>query len=388
MIRTQFHLALILLATLAPRTQPCFAQTETGQTVSLAADWQTAFDGPQSTRMVFRISRSGEGWRAVGYYVDQQMTRPISIPIVIVQGKQIQFAVSSLNGAFEGRLNDNGTAIEGKWTLRSDAKLGLSTQALTLTRATKNNAWPVPVIQGPPVIDAKLNPTFEVTTVKPHDPDVPGGGWQWRNGRWFKATMSVAGLIEDIYGIQRQQLLNAPDWAFKDVYDYAGVPDLPGWPTKQQRYAMERELLEDRFGLKVHMEKRQLPALVLTVARSGTKLTPSATFDPGVTITGHTGARGGVLLSARNCTMSDLVRLLQQILGKPVVDSTGLDGQYDFDFEFMPDGPGDGPGGHETDDPPPDLTTAIAQNLGLKLGSAKESVDVLVVDRLQRPTPN
>jgi uncharacterized protein (TIGR03435 family) len=184
------------------------------------------------------------------------------------------------------------------------------------------------------------------------------------------------------------QLLNAPPWAFKDVYDYAGIPDLPGWPTKEQRYNMERELLEDRFQLKTHMEKRDLSALVLTIARGGPKLTPSVNIDPGVTFSGRPGRSGGITLVGRDCAMSDLARLLQQQLDQPVVDATGLDGQYDFDFDFMPSQLAAGASAVQGDNPPPDLATALEQDLGLKLSPAKKSVDMVVVDRLERPSPN
>ena len=380
-------LVVLLLIVPASGEHLLFAQAAADRASDLAADWQAAFDGPEGTRMVFRISRSGEGWRGAGYYVDRAMTQAISVPMVTEQGNVVKFTVTSLNGTFEGEMNGSGAAIEGKWTQGNNGKLGFSTQLLTLMRASKESTWPVPVIKSPPVMDAKLNPTFEVTTVKPHDPNVPGGGWQWEGARRYKATMPVAGVLEDIFGINRKQLLNAPDWAFKDVYDYAGVPDLPGWPLAQQRYSMERKMLEDRFQLKVHMEKRDLPALVLTVAHSGAKLTPSVNIDPGVWFSFRPGQRGGTMLTGRTCAMHDLVRLLQEVLDKPIVDATGLDGQFDFDFEFMPDRPA-GLAVDQTDDPPPNLTTALEQNLGLKLSAAKAPVDVVVVDRLERPSPN
>lgn len=257
-------LVLVLFVTLTATAGSPFGQAVAPANTGLAADWQAAFDGPEGTRMVFRITKSGNGWRAAGYYIDKPASQLMSVPSVTVQGDLVRFTVSSLNGSFEGKMNEAGSAIDGKWTQGNNGKLGFSTQLLTLTRATKDNAWPLPVIKAPPIMDAKANPVFEVTTVKPHDPSVPGGGWQWEGARRYKATMPVAGVMEDIWGIQRKQLLNAPDWAFKDVYDFAGVPDLPGWPRKEQRYSMERKLLEDRFQLKVHMEKRELPALIVS----------------------------------------------------------------------------------------------------------------------------
>ena len=379
--------ALIALVMLAAGAHSLCAQTGAARSIDVAADWQATFNGPHGERMVFRISKNGAGWRAEAYWIDHPYY-PSSVPVVTVRGDMVEFTVTSLNGSFEGKVSADGNAIEGNWKQGNNGKVGFPTQAVTLTRATKDNAWPVPAPKNPPVMNANLDPSFEVDTVKPHDPSVPGGGWQWKGARRFEATMPVAGLIEDIYGIQKKQLLNAPDWAFKDVYDFVGVPDLPGWPTQEQRYSMERKLLEDRFQLKVHTEKRELPALVLSMSGSATKMTPSVILDPGVTFSFRRGATGGMVLSGINCKMGDLIRLLQMMEDKPVVDATGLTGQFDFDLNFTPDWMAPGASTTQADIPPPDLTTALEQQLGLKLSAAKTAVDVIVVDRLERPSPN
>ncbi|MEI9970024.1 MAG: TIGR03435 family protein [Terracidiphilus sp.] len=183
-----------------------------------------------------------------------------------------------------------------------------------------------------------LDPSFEVTTVKPHDPNVPGGGWQWRGARRFQATMPVSGMIQYVYGINKNQVINAPAWAFKDVYDYAGVPNMPGLPTEHQRINMMRKLLEERFNLKVHTEKRELASFVLSPAKAGSKLISSVLVnEPGCTISLRQGASGGLVLQARNTAMGDFIRFLHSIQDRPVIDQTGLTGQFDFDLTFVPD---------------------------------------------------
>jgi uncharacterized protein (TIGR03435 family) len=237
---------------------------------------------------------------------------------------------------------------------------------------------------------SSLDPSFEVATVKPHDPNLPGGGWQWKGARHFYATMTVTQMIEYIYGIHAKQLLNQPQWADKDVYDFEGVPNMPGLPTEQQRIGMMRKLLEERFNLKVHTEKRELTALVLSPAKGGPKMTPSVLIDPGTTMSMRMGAAGGLMWTARNAAMGDFIRELQNMLDMSVQDQTGLTGQFDFDLNFSPDESVFGGNVHlpPSANPPPGLFTAMQEQIGLKLDRFKGPVDVIVIDRLERPTPN
>ena len=254
---------------------------------SVAGDWQATFTGAgDGTRLVFRISKAPAGWRAIVYWIDQSHYAA-SVPAVMFRGDEVSFLATprDLNGSFAGTMSADRATIIGKWTQASGGDSGFATQPLTLARAVKGMAWEIPPALGSDakIMATNLDPTFDVTTVKPHDPNVMGGGWRWIGARRFEATMPVGALLADIYGLQRDQIIGAPDWVFKDVYDYAGVPDLPGWPTLEQRYSMERKMLQDRFKLKVHMETRDMSAVVLTVAKSGTKMAPSVMVDPGVT---------------------------------------------------------------------------------------------------------
>jgi uncharacterized protein (TIGR03435 family) len=363
----------------------------------IVGDWQVAFSGAtDATRLVFRISKAPAGWRAIVYWVDQSHY-PVSVPTVTFRGDAVSFTAtaSDLNGSFAGTMaSDHGT-ITGRWTQGSGGKSGFASQPMTMTRAVKGTAWviPTPLGSDAKIIAANLDPTFEVTTVKPHDPSTMGGGWRWIGARRFEATMPVGALLADIYGLQRNQIIGAPDWAFKDVYDFAGVPDLPGWPTLEQRYSMERKLLQERFKLKVHTETREMSAVVLTTAKGGSKMAPSVIVDPGVTFSMHPAAGGaGFVFTAQNSSMGDFKRALQNMLDQPVVDKTELAGQFDFDLTFMPD---ESVFGGRVNMPPvdsgamaPGIFTAMQEQLGLKLSPFKGQVEVLVIDHIERPSPN
>ena len=362
-----------------------------------AGDWQVAFSGAaDATRVVVRISKAPAGWRAVAYWIDQAHY-PVSIPMVTFRGDAVTFTATDrdLNGSFAGTITADHALITGKWTQGSGGSSGFASQPLTMTRAVKGMAWEIPPPLGSDakVIAANLDPTFDVTTVKPHDPNVQGGGWRWIGARRFEATMPVGALLADIYGLQRDQIIGAPDWVFKDVYDYAGVPDLPGWPTLEQRYSMERKLLQDRFKLKTHTEMREMSAVLLTTAKGGSKMAPSVMVDPGVTFSMHPAPAGaGLIFTAQNSSMGDFKRAVQGFLDRPVVDKTGLTGQFDFDLTFMPD---DRVFGGRFHLPPgdagaaaPDLYTSMQEQLGLKLSPFKGPVEVLVIDHIEKPSAN
>jgi uncharacterized protein (TIGR03435 family) len=373
------------------------AKTESAPATDIAGDWQVAFTGADdATRVVFRISRAPAGWRAMVYWVDQRHY-PASVPLVTFRGDAVSFTATAndLNGSFLGTISADHKTIAGRWTQSSSGKNGFTSQPMTMTRAVKGAAWEIPPPLGSDakIIAANLDPTFEVTTVKPHDPNVRGGGWRWIGARRFEATMPVGELLADIYGLQHNQIIGAPDWVFKDVYDYAGVPDLPGWPTLEQRYSMERKMLQERFGLKVHLETREMSAMMLTTTKGGSRMAPSVMVDPGVTFSMHPAAGGGgFVFTAQNSSMGDFKRALQGFLDRPVGDKTGLTGQFDVDLTFMPD---ESVFGGRLPLPPvdagataPDLYTAMQEQLGLKLSPFKGPVEVLVIDHIERPSPN
>ena len=156
---------------------------------------------------------------------------------------------------------------------------------------------------------------------------------------------------------------------------------------------MLQKLLANRFQLAFHRDKKQLSAYVLTVGKNGPKLTRSEAAGPLPNLV----PRGPGNWPVRNATMEEVAGVMQAHLDRPVVDQTGLKERFDFQLQWTPDettqfAPPGGPG--EPPKPPvgaetyPDLFTAIQQQLGLKLESARAQVDVLVIDRVEKPSEN
>ncbi len=238
---------------------------------------------------------------------------------------------------------------------------------------------------------ADATPSFEVATIKPSDPSVQGD-WFRVNGRNFTThNISLSGLIKFAYGVHGKQILNGPDWMEQDKYDIAAVPDAEGQPNDKQWKGMLQKLIAERFKMKFHTDQRELAVFAVTVAKDGPK--NMAENTGGGTLPGmfFRGTPGGIMLPANNATMENFAGLLQEVvLDKPVVDQTGLKGRYDFTLKWAPDEsqfdghmhPNDAP------DAPPNLFTAVQEQIGLKIDSTKAKVDVMVVDHVEKPTAN
>jgi uncharacterized protein (TIGR03435 family) len=142
-----------------------------------------------------------------------------------------------------------------------------------------------------------------------------------------------------------------------------------------------------------HREKRELSAYVITVDKAGLKIAKS---DNPVPLYGI-GGRGPGAVGVRNATITEFSQWLQsRVLERPVVDQTGLTDRYDFQLEWKPDtaqlaaaaGPNGPPQLPQNVEDRPDLMTAIRVQLGLKIESGKVPVDVLVIDKVNKPTEN
>lgn len=354
---------------------------------NIVGTWQGTLEPPQATqglRIVIKISRAdNESLRAAFYSIDQG-AQPINASAVSLQGSALKMTVAAIGGNYEGKWS--GDTISGTWSQ------GGPMLPLNLTRATPETAWAIPEPPPPPKPMAGDDPTFEVATIKPSDPNRPGqsilvgrGG-----GNLFTTTNTpLRDLIIFAYGIHPRQLQNAPGWLETEKFDITGKPDRGGMPNDRQVRAMMQKLLAERFQLSFHREKKELPAFVMTVAKGGPKL---AKDETGGLLPGF-GGRGPGSIGVRNSSMAEFAGFLQaRILDRPVVDQTGLPDKYDFTLTWRPDQlPPQGPNA------PPlpadlesrsDLFTAVQEQLGLKIESSRAPVEVLVIDRVEKPSEN
>jgi uncharacterized protein (TIGR03435 family) len=260
--------------------------------------------------------------------------------------------------------------------------------------------------------------TFEVASVKPSPPVTPTGGVYLGPPRggpgtpdpeqiiWTYAQMKT--ILMTAYDLKNYQI-NGPAWLDTERYDIA-VKIAPG-VTKEQVGVMWRNLLAERFGLKVHHEPKEFQVSELVVAKDGPKLKETAEdlslplpagppklqngqlLSPGSVMTifpDPKGAHAHWVVRAQDLTR--LTSMLGNALGHPVLDKTNLTGSYDFSLDYAIDLPGAPPAEHvseQASEPMPTLVDAVQKELGLRLVPSKAQLDVIVIDKIDKvPTQN
>ena len=233
--------------------------------------------------------------------------------------------------------------------------------------------------------------SFEAASIKPSppmSPDRPIMGFQSPGGgRLNTSNTSLRMLITYAYDVKDFQVSGGPGWANTERYDIVARGDASA--SRPQVRLMLQALLKDRFQLAVRHETKDAPIYELVVAKGGLKLQED-TDSPRQRIA-RTGA-GKIV--AQKTPLAMLADVLQMVAGRPVVDKTGLASPYKFMLEWTPD-PGETmlPGLPRPDAPPPvsdgpSLFTALQEQLGLRLQSAKGPVDSLVIEAAEKPSEN
>jgi uncharacterized protein (TIGR03435 family) len=221
---------------------------------------------------------------------------------------------------------------------------------------------------------------FEVASIKPTSTQdgsfainfPPGGRFSARN-------ITVHNLLRSAYGLEDYQIAGGPAWINSPGFDIeAKAEAVGGGVPREQILTMIQSLLADRFRMAMHRETQQLPVYNLVVGKTGVRMQaadPDAEEDRSLRM-GH--------LIARRMSMTTLGNLLAFDLKRPVKDETGLSGEFAFTLDWTR-GLGESDAGQSSG---PSLFTAVQEQLGLKLESAKGPVEVLVIDRLEKPSEN
>ncbi len=226
---------------------------------------------------------------------------------------------------------------------------------------------------------------FEVASIHPNT----SGEQNYRirtppGGRFTGTNVTVKTLLLYAFDIKDFQMTGAPGWIGSERFDLdakLGVPQ--GNETTQSNEAtispeslrpLLRSLLAARFGLTFHPGQKEATVYSLVAARSGPKLHA----NDGVH--GHSTDWGKDHINAMAVTITEFGRVLESQLDRIVVDDTGIAGNFDFQLKWTPDQTAEQSG--------PSLFTAIQEQYGLRLESKKSMIDVIVIDRVERPTEN
>jgi uncharacterized protein (TIGR03435 family) len=197
-------------------------------------------------------------------------------------------------------------------------------------------------------------------------------------GRLTARNMDVWDLIRLAFGLRDTQMAGGPAWIKSQGFDVQATASATGTAVaRPHALQMLQTLLEDRFHLRWHNEMREMTVYALRVGTGGPKLAPAKETQPGRMQMGD--------LHVSNMTMESLCQILEHETGRLVIDQTQVKGSYEIKLQWARNA---AKGAPEPDTSRPSLFTAVQEQLGLRLESARLAVRMFVIDEVQRPSEN
>ncbi len=233
-------------------------------------------------------------------------------------------------------------------------------------------------------------PEFEVASIKQLDrslesgrPDLSLQGLRQRLGKIAGNRVMLTGTLHTIvataYGIKDYQVTAAPPWADTLMFTINATTAGDAAPTQEQIRPMLQSLLANRFQLKLHRDTKELPVYHLVQRKKSSFLkvaTPGETFSWNLS----PGPDGTLRSKATKEWIGDFVQLVGVSADRPVIDKTGLTGDIDYDILISQ------PEGKSQDDVNRAIIYAVIDQLGLKLEPAKDPIEILAVDKVDKPS--
>ena len=242
-------------------------------------------------------------------------------------------------------------------------------------------------------LGAQAPATFEVASVKANKSGANQITVNWQGGVTM-INVPLRAIVQFAYGINTpSRIIGYPDWTNVERFDIqARAPE--GMTGVEQMRPMLQALLVERFKMVAKLEKRELQSYALVKARADGKLGPNikpaekpCVGPRGEAPLGIQCVQGGPNGGARaiGIPIGQLGPMVSLVVGRPVIDRTGLTGIYDLELRFSGDRVDGGP---PTDSSAPSIFTALQEQLGLKLEAELELADFLVIEKIERATEN
>jgi len=243
-------------------------------------------------------------------------------------------------------------------------------------------------------------PVYDAVSIHPHNASDNRVDLSFHPDSFTAINITLKELLSYAYQIREDLISGLPAWADSAHFDISARVSDPDHSvldklTRDQMKAVLRPVLSDRFQLQIHTEVRTLPVYDLVVTKDGPKLqkSPPPPDDPDHPTPPGKHRRtswqfNNGEITVTSITMSDFAVTLADQLHHTVIDKTGLTDAYDFNLKWTPDEDADKAADNGAADRPPDIFTALQEQLGLKLEAAKGPVTTLVVDHAEQPSPN
>ena len=226
---------------------------------------------------------------------------------------------------------------------------------------------------------APPNPAFEVAAIKPSKTGDNSSHIRSNDNRVTMENVTLKQMILYAYRLKDYQLTGGPSWL--DIERFNMDAKAESKVPRDQINTMLQNLLTERFQIAFHRQTKETSAYALVVAKGGPKLKPSQEE-------GSNTSNNGSKLTAHPASMESLAAFLARQLEIPVVDETGLKGGFDFTLEWSTERMQQKADADGTALAVPTLFSALPQQLGLKLESRKAPIEILVIDRAEKPSDN
>jgi uncharacterized protein (TIGR03435 family) len=247
-------------------------------------------------------------------------------------------------------------------------------------------------------------PRFEVASVRPILGPSASSIWNLLpSGRFVATNSQLRSLIVNAYGVMHERLLGGPDWIDSDRFDI--LASAPAGTSESTMLTMLQTLLADRFKLVLRREAREMAVYSLVIAQSDGHIEKAlrpvdckasrteskavmrkAVAPPCSALLMRQPGTGMVTYQSEGVDLNGLANTLSRRVGRPVINRTGLAGEFQFELSWLQDMQAGAAPAAANDGP--SLFTALQEQLGLKLESSRGPVEVLVIESVERPTPN
>lgn len=220
---------------------------------------------------------------------------------------------------------------------------------------------------------SQQNALFEAVSIKPAMPDGHTETRRYPGGRFTATGVTLKALIQRAWDVKDFQITGGPGWVNSERFDVSAKAATSGTVSGPELAQMIQSMLRERFRLEIHREIKDMPIYSLLVAKSGPKLTPT-------TAANQTWSRGNGSLAGTKVPMGMFAGdLLESQLSRVVVDHTGIAGDFDIKLKWTPD---------NAEEAGVSLFTAIQEQMGLRLEATHGPVEMLVIDRAEKPSEN
>jgi uncharacterized protein (TIGR03435 family) len=372
--------ALLIIAVASPLTaQPAAAQSIAGAWQgTLSITNQQGGSVNRNIRVVFTIKNtSGSGFSGGLTFIDLDRSMPLTA--ATLSGTDVTFAQSDAGLTFRGKLAPDGQSITGAWMQNNQS------YPLSLQLATADTLWKREGPAALPAMAADADPSYEVATIKPANPDEQHPIFDLRAHRFSATGTSAKELIKTVWNIRGRQVIGGPPWLEDQKFDIVAEPDTPGRPSEEQSRAMIHKLLSDRFHLVAHTDQQLYPVLALTLDPKAPRPTPSdSSYGDNLSMFGR---RDGddIVIHITGATIPQMLGFIMNTFqARQLVDETGLTGTYNITLRLA----GIAQGGPVSDEDFGNALVQAAQQAGFKFIAKKEPLTVVVIDHIDPPTPN